>query len=316
MRAPVGLVTSRLSMRHDAGPRALDRADRIELVERELRSLGLAEELDLLEAEPIARELVDAVHVPAFVDWLAATSGRRPTSLEYDTHVGPDSFDVAGRASGGLWMAAERVLSGAWSSAFCLSRPPGHHAEAARAMGFCLLNHVAIVARGLRTRHGLARIAIIDWDAHHGNGTQHLFEDDPSVFYASLHQWPLYPGTGGAGERGFGDGLDTTLNVPLAVGTGNVEWLDAFERRVLPAVEAFRPDFVLISAGFDAHAEDPVSRTKLDESAFARMTSGVLEVAARLGHGRVVSLLEGGYDPGSLARSTAAHVAALLGKER
>jgi acetoin utilization deacetylase AcuC-like enzyme len=207
--------------------------------------------------------------------------------------------------------ACERVLAGEWRNAFCAVRPPGHHAEAERAMGFCLFNNVAVAAAALRAG-GLARVAIIDWDVHHGNGTQHVFERDPAVFYASLHQWPLYPGTGASGERGLGPGEGATLNLPLAAGAGEVEWLGAFERELLPALEAFAPEFVLVSAGFDAHRLDPLAATNLEEHAYAEMSARLLELAARSASGRLVSVLEGGYHLNALARCVETHLGALV----
>ena len=179
-------------------------------------------------------------------------------------------------------------------------------------MGFCLINHVAVAARFLRDAGHLERVAILDWDVHHGNGTQHLFERDPTVFYASLHQYPHYPGTGAADERGLGPGEGATLNCPMDAGSGDAEWLEALEQRVLPALEAFRPQFLLVSAGFDAHAADPLSGTRLSEEGYRRMTVAVADLAQRTAAGRLVSLLEGGYHLDALARSVEAHVAELL----
>jgi len=180
-------------------------------------------------------------------------------------------------------------------------------------MGFCLFNNVALAARHIQRAHGLRKVAILDWDVHHGNGTQELFERDPDVFYASLHQYPHYPGTGAADERGLGDGEGTVLNCPMAPGTVDYEWLAAFEAEVLPALDAFGPEFLLLSAGFDAHARDPLSATLLTESAYERMTVQALALAAEKCGGRVVSVLEGGYDLEGLALSVEAHVRALLG---
>jgi acetoin utilization deacetylase AcuC-like enzyme len=207
--------------------------------------------------------------------------------------------------------ACERVLNGEWRNAFCAVRPPGHHAEQDAAMGFCLFNNVAVAAAALRQRHGLARVAILDWDVHHGNGTQHFFERDPSVFYASLHQWPLYPGTGAADERGLGAGEGATRNCPLPGGSGDAEWLRALEDTLLPELEAFRPEFVLLSAGFDAHRLDPLSGTRLSEHAYAEMTRRMLELAARSAQGRLVSVLEGGYHLSALASCVETHLGEL-----
>jgi acetoin utilization deacetylase AcuC-like enzyme len=203
-------------------------------------------------------------------------------------------------------------MDGTWANAFVACRPPGHHAEFERAMGFCLFNNVAVAAAHLRRARGVERVAIVDWDVHHGNGTQHAFESDPTVFYASLHQWPWYPGTGAADERGVGAGEGATLNCPMSAWTGDREWLRAVETQVLPALERFDPGFVLVSAGFDAHEQDPLSHTRVTTDGFRRMTDLVNALAASRCGGRVVSLLEGGYDLDSLADSVEAHVGGLL----
>jgi acetoin utilization deacetylase AcuC-like enzyme len=204
------------------------------------------------------------------------------------------------------------VWKGTWSSAFVAARPPGHHAERDSAMGFCVFNNVAVAAAHLVEVLGAERVAIVDWDVHHGNGTQHLFERDPRVFYASLHQWPLYPGTGARSERGIGEGEGRTLNLPQPPHAGDAQWLGAFERELLPALEDFDPSIVLVSAGFDAHRDDPLAQTELTTSAFATMTERLLELARSRCKGRLVSLLEGGYDLGALSDSVEAHVAALV----
>ena len=232
-------------------------------------------------------------------------------NLDGDTVVSAVSFEAAARAAGGLILACERVLDGEWRNAFCAVRPPGHHAESDRAMGFCLFNNVAVAAAALLAR-GLSRVAILDWDVHHGNGTQHVFESEPRVFYASLHQWPLYPGTGAEDERGTGDGEGATLNTPMDAGSNDADWLDAMESRVLPALETFAPEFVLVSAGFDAHRLDPLAGVDLTEDAYRGMTRGVLEVANRTASGRLVSVLEGGYHLEALSLSAAAHVGELI----
>src|SRR5262245_21934620 len=204
-------------------------------------------------------------------------------------------------------------MDGTWANAFVACRPPGHHAERDEAMGFCLFNNVAVAAAHLRAAHGLARVAILDWDVHHGNGTQHTFEADPSVFYASLHQRPWYPGTGAADERGVGAGEGATLNCPQSAGTGDREWLRTLEMQVIPALERFAPEFVLVSAGFDAHERDPLSYTQVTTEGFRRMTEVVQAFAVSRCGGRVVSLLEGGYELQALADSVEAHVSTLLG---
>ncbi len=250
----------------------------------------------------------DAAHIETVES--AVALGARVLD-EGDTHISAGSFRAALAAAGGAVRAVDGVLEGTWENAFVAVRPPGHHAERAQALGFCLFNNAAIAAAHLREARGLSRVAILDWDVHHGNGTQHLFESDPTVFYASIHQWPLYPGTGRADERGIGAGEGTTLNSPQPPGAGDREWLQSWEETILPAVEAFRPDFLIVSAGFDAHARDPLAQTRLTTGAFAAMTESARELSRRCCGGRLVSLLEGGYDLDALAESVEAHLSAL-----
>ena len=228
--------------------------------------------------------------------------------LDPDTALSPASYVAAINAVGSACLAVDAVVGGEVTNAFCAVRPPGHHAEPDRAMGFCLFNSAAIAARHVQRRHGAARVAIVDWDVHHGNGTQAIFWSDPSVLYASTHQMPLYPGTGAPSEKGAGN----ILNVPLAPGSGSSEFYEAFDRRIVPAVDAFAPDFIIISSGFDAHWRDPLASLELKEEDFAYATGALMDIAARRCRGRIVSMLEGGYDLTALAASTATHVATLM----
>jgi acetoin utilization deacetylase AcuC-like enzyme len=298
---------------HDTGPGHPERPARVRAVLERLTERGLMAELARADAPLATPEDLALVHPRAYVERVEATIRRGAAYVDSpDSAVSAGSFDAARAAAGGALFAADQVIAGAWSAAFCALRPPGHHAEEATAMGFCLFNNAALVARHVQRRHGLARVAIVDWDVHHGNGTQHLFERDPSVLYASLHQYPHYPGTGAADERGLGAGEGATLNLPQPAGSGSREWLRAFESALLPALEAFAPDFIVVSAGFDAHALDPLSGTQLDGAAFGAMTRSLVDVAARTARGRLVSILEGGYSLAGLAESAEAHVAALL----
>jgi acetoin utilization deacetylase AcuC-like enzyme len=250
------------------------------------------------------------VHERAYVEAVLAAipaSGHR--HLDADTVVSPWSREAALRAAGAVVAGVDAVMAGGADNAFCAVRPPGHHAERRRAMGFCLFNNVAVGALHARDAHGLNRVAVVDFDVHHGNGTQHMFQDDPGLFYASTHQAPFYPGTGGAGETGVGN----IMNVPLAAGAGSAEFRAAFVDRILPALRAFEPEFVLVSAGFDGHRDDPLAQLELCEDDFAWVTGELLEVAASCCGGRLVSTLEGGYDLGALARSVDAHVRVLIG---
>ncbi len=229
-------------------------------------------------------------------------------SLDPDTVLSPSSGEAALRAAGALCAAVDAVVAGEGQNAFCAVRPPGHHAEAARAMGFCLFNNVAVGALHAREQHGLARAAVIDFDVHHGNGTQATFAHDAELFYASTHQFPHYPGTGSADEQGVGN----VVNAPLAPNTGSVEFRQAMNDRILPALRDFAPDFTFISAGFDAHAADPLAQLNFVEEDFAWATREIMDIAEASSKGRVVSTLEGGYDLGALASSAAAHVRALM----
>ncbi len=239
----------------------------------------------------------------------------RTTPLDADTFVGPHSWRAAQRAAGACVAAVRGVMQGAFEQAFCGVRPPGHHANNERAMGFCLLNNVALAAREALYL-GAKRVAILDWDVHHGNGTQDIFWDDPTVFYASIHQYPLYPGTGPADARGAGDGLNTTLNCPLPPGADDAALLHAWSMRIMPALTVYKPDILLISAGFDADFRDPLSGLKVTAQGLGDLSKSVLHWAQRTCGGRVVSALEGGYNLESLSENVAAHVKHMLDAKR
>ncbi|HVV93895.1 MAG TPA: histone deacetylase family protein [Hyphomicrobiales bacterium] len=265
--------------------------------------------LDRATPTPAPVETAELVHDPAYV---AALAEARPAEglvrLDPDTVMSPGSWEAALIGLGAATQAVDAVMTGAAANAFAAVRPPGHHAETSRPMGFCLFNNVAAAARHAQRAHGAGRVAIVDFDVHHGNGTQEIFWDDPSVLYASTHQMPLFPGTGAAGETGAGN----IVNAPLDPGDGSRAFRTRMTGVVLPAVAAFRPDLIVVSAGFDAHRDDPLANLELDEADFAWITEEILELAARQAGGRVVSLLEGGYDLDALAASAAAHVAALM----
>ena len=254
----------------------------------------LAAEDDLLRAHPQAH--IDALRAAA-----PATGWR---ALDADTHMSPGTLAAAYRAAGAVVRAVDLVMAGEVANAFAAMRPPGHHAERATAMGFCFFGNVAIAAKHALDHHGLSRVAIVDFDVHHGNGTQDLVEDDPRILFCSTHQSPLYPGTGAAHETGVGN----VLNVPLRGGTGSKAFRDVMERLVLPRVDAFAPELILISAGFDAHRDDPLAGLELTEDDFAWITARLCDLADSHCHGRVVSALEGGYDLLALGASAAAHV--------
>jgi acetoin utilization deacetylase AcuC-like enzyme len=260
----------------------------------------------------VDRTWLETVHTPRHVDRIESVAPENGyVYLDADTPMSPGSYRAALQAVGGTLAAIDAVMEGRIANAFCAIRPPGHHAEPTRAMGFCLFNNVAVAARYVQRRHHVDRVLILDWDVHHGNGTQAAFYDDATVLYVSLHQYPWYPGTGSADERGDGAGEGYTLNVPLAAGRGDDEYLSAFDVRIAPAVRAFAPEFVLISAGFDAHRDDPLAMMNLTEAGYRAMTDAVLTWAAESAHGRIVSCLEGGYNLTALANSVETHVRTL-----
>ena len=244
---------------------------------------------------------------------LSNVTGVRELSTG-DTLASADSLDVAHFAAGGVLNATDAVMAGTVKNAFCAVRPPGHHATPSRGMGFCIYNNVAIAARYLQKVHGVGRVLIVDWDYHHGNGTQDTFYEDPSVFYFSTHHYGAYPGTGNPSEKGAGKGVGTTLNVALPAGAGDAQFLQAFETMLVPAARAFKPDFILISAGFDAMRNDVLGRFDVTPDGFAALTRVVVRLANELCQGRVVSVLEGGYRLDGLAASVAAHVKVLQGE--
>jgi acetoin utilization deacetylase AcuC-like enzyme len=266
--------------------------------------------LERREAPRAEESQIALVHPGSFVhDLLAAVPATGERHLDADTMLSPGSGEAALRAAGAVVAAVDAVMAGEADNAFCAVRPPGHHAEPDQAMGFCLFNNVAVGALHARDAHGLHRLAVVDFDVHHGNGTQAAFWDDPDLFYASTHQMPLYPGTGSARERGVNANI---VNVPLPPGAGSEEFRAAVRHNIVPALTSFQPDFLFISAGFDAHAEDPLAGLNFTEDDYAWVTEQLLSLARSACGGRVISVLEGGYNPDALGRSVAAHVRALM----
>jgi acetoin utilization deacetylase AcuC-like enzyme len=302
------LYTHPACLEHDPGPHHPESPARLRAVLDALKGHEF-NRLDRREAPEAAIDDIARVHPRRFIEaLLAAVPASGHAGVDADTVLSPHSGDAALRAAGAVVAAVDAVVAGEADNAFCAVRPPGHHAEPLRAMGFCLFNNVAIGALRAREAHGIARVAVIDFDVHHGNGTQARFWDDPSLFYASTHQSPLYPGTGSRRESGVGN----IVNAPLPPMAGSAEFRRAFENDILPALEGFRPAMMLISAGFDAHRRDPLAQLMLDEADYAWATEQLLEVAGRHGRGHVVSTLEGGYDLEALGSSAAAHVRALM----
>jgi acetoin utilization deacetylase AcuC-like enzyme len=300
------------SLEHDTGGHP-ERADRIVAIERELESrawLGYRRE----EAPRVARAVLEAVHPPEYVGAIEQLSARGGGMLDLDTVASSGSFEAALHAAGGAVRAVDALLDGVPGPAFCALRPPGHHAESSRAMGFCLFNNVAVAARHALDGHGVERVLVLDWDVHHGNGTNDIFYGTSEVLYASIHQSPLYPGTGALSETGAGEGEGYTINLPVPPGSGHDEWLSLVQQIVAPAARAYEPGFVLVSAGFDAHRDDPLAECTLTEASYAAMAATIRDLAGELAAPLAI-VLEGGYDLGALARSVAATMAAAAGEE-
>jgi acetoin utilization deacetylase AcuC-like enzyme len=305
-------------LEHVTPPGHPERADR-------LRSLNIALEhpnfarLDRKQAPQANEDAVLLAHPEEHLTFVMRSipdgdgEDDQINQLEADTYASPKSLQAALTAIGGATAAVDDVFSGAADNVFVAARPPGHHAEKNKAMGFCFFNNAAVAAEQLRRRHGASRVAVFDFDVHHGNGTQHLFEERADVFYASTHQYPFYPGTGAADERGIGAGEGFTLNVPLPAGTGDERYGEALRGQVLPALRRFAPDVLVLSAGFDAWRSDPLGGMRVTAEGFRAWGDWLRALAAEVCGGRVLAVLEGGYDLGSLPRLVEAHLEGLAG---
>jgi acetoin utilization deacetylase AcuC-like enzyme len=303
------LISHPACLAHDMGEGHPEQPDRLRAVERAFES----ENFQILARDVAPRAEISAiarVHPLDYVEALrAATPTQGHTVIDQDTSMSPGTFEAALRSAGGAVFAVDEVMTRKVRNAFVATRPPGHHAELATPMGFCFFNNVAVAARHARSTYGADRIAIMDFDVHHGNGTQHIFWDDPNVMYASTHEMPHYPGTGSIGERGAHDQI---VNAPLRAGDAGDTFREAVEVALLPRIVEFGPDLIIISAGFDAHRRDPLGNINLVEADFVWVTRKLMEIAQKRCGGRIVSVLEGGYDLQGLARSVAAHVTTLM----
>lgn len=309
----VGLVFHPLYLDHQMGPSHPESPERLRSIRRHLESSGMLDRLTHLDPQSASRDWICTIHDPQYVERLERCSPENGyVPLDPDTMLCSKTLPAAYLAAGGALTAVDAVMTRAVDQVFCAIRPPGHHAERDRAMGFCFFNNVAIAARYAQRRYGITRVLIVDWDVHHGNGTQQAFYEDPTVLFFSTHQYPLYPGTGLASERGAGPGEGFTINVPLSAGEGDARYQEVFETVLVPAADAFRPECVMISAGFDAHRADPLASMQLTEDGYATLTSIVLGIATRHAEGRIVSCLEGGYHLQALAASVERHLGIFL----
>jgi acetoin utilization deacetylase AcuC-like enzyme len=312
MKPKTAILYDPVFLRHDTGNHP-ENFRRLEVIVEALEKAPFRDGLIWVKPVPATPTQVEMVHSTAYVRYVEEDILSGAHHLDADTVVCMDSWEAALTAAGAVITAVKGVSDGLYKNAFCAVRPPGHHAEISKAMGFCLLNNVAIGAKYARSSLYMKKVAIIDFDVHHGNGTQNVFYADPSVFYVSLHLWPHYPGTGSADETGSGYAVGFNLNIPMSHGMGDAEYLERMDNAVIPALLKFAPDIILVSAGFDAHADDPLGGAALTEIGYAEMTRRIVALAHDLGHDRVVSVLEGGYNLQALAKSVTAHVAELVG---
>lgn len=289
-----------------------ERPERLSAILAKIIESGLINEVKNIAPVPHDTKWIERVHPRDYINRVRNSCLQAPAFLDPDTYINRKSCDVAELAVSAVLTACDRVMEKQVRNAFCAVRPPGHHAEKNRAMGFCIFNNVAVAARYLQEKYSLSRILIVDWDVHHGNGTQDIFYEDPSVMYFSVHEYPYYPGTGSREEKGRGDGYGTTLNVPLRAGSGDHEVISAFKEILLPAALTFKPDFILISAGFDAHEKDPIASLNMTVDGYGEITSIVNELAMKLCEGRIVSVLEGGYDLAALGTCVERHLYRLM----
>lgn len=305
----VGFVYDDFFAEHRTPAGHPERPDRLRWLVRHLQKCGRWEHLHHMKPGPAQLEEVLQIHSEEHIEFVHEVCRRGGGVLDGgDTHVSARSWDTALLAAGAVITAVDGVVGGDVAAAFCAVRPPGHHAERNRALGFCLLNNVAIGARYAQRHHGIAKVAILDWDVHHGNGTQHSFEEDPTVLYVSTHQYPFYPGSGARQETGRGRGAGATLNIPLSAGADEERYLLSFREEIIPALQRFDPGLLMVSAGFDAHRDDPLGEMALTEDSFAKFTRLLRDIAP------IVSVLEGGYNLEALARSVERHLCALGGE--
>ena len=310
-----GFVYDRAFLKHDTGEGHPECHDRLLVTMDHLQAQSWFSNLHHLSTAAIERKWLETSHTNSYIQRAENACKSNQTFLDsMDVAISKDSYEVALLATGAPIILADEIIKGSIHNGFVLARPPGHHAEREQAMGFCLFNNVAILARYLQSNYGLGKVLILDWDVHHGNGTQHTFEEDPSVLYVSTHEYPYYPGTGAYSETGIGKGKGATLNCPMSAGVSDEDYEIAFREKILPKIESFKPEFVIISAGFDAHKHDPLGHILLNTEFFGWMTQRMMEVADQHCEGRIISVLEGGYDLSALPLCVAEHLAVLSQK--
>jgi len=311
-----GFIYDTAFLKHDTGAGHPECPQRLLVTISHLQSLTWFEKLHQYSAQRIDKNWLRKTHSREYILRVKQTcESGQPFIDSMDVGICPESYDIALLAAGSPITLADKIIQGEIDNGFVLARPPGHHAERDQAMGFCLFNNVAILARYLQRQYHVDKVLILDWDVHHGNGSQHSFEDDPSVLYISTHEYPYYPGTGAYTETGIGKGLGATLNCPMPSGAGDKDYEVAFMEKILPKIDSFKPEFTIISAGFDAHIDDPLGHIRLSTGFFGWMTKRVMEMAHKHCQDRIISVLEGGYNLNALPLCVAEHLSVLSGND-
>ena len=306
-----GYISDPFYLKHENEPHP-ENPGRLTAIKEKIQSSKFYNNLTLIQPRKATVEDIAKVHDSGHIRNVEQSCKDGVRNLDADTVICPDSHEAALLSAGAGLEALDKILEGTINNAFCAVRPPGHHAEQNRSMGFCLFNNVGVIARYAQDGKQLGKIFIFDWDVHHGNGTQHSFYKDSSIFYSSTHQYPFYPGTGGEDETGTGDGLGSNLNLPMQAFSGDTDYLNAIENKLVPAIQKFNPDLIIISAGFDAHENDPLAQIELSTECYGEMTRQLVDVSNDVCEGRIVSMLEGGYDYSALGDSVQLHVETLL----
>lgn len=309
-----GFVYSTEYSKHSTEVNHPECAERLKAILERLTKSGILAKLEKITPEPVKEEWIETIHEKNYIESVKKYCESGIQLVDFDTQISEESFDIAKLAVGGVLKAIDKVEGGEIQNAFCAVRPPGHHAEANRIMGFCLFNNIAIGAKYLQQKYGLKKVAVVDFDVHHGNGTQNSFYNDETVLFISSHQVPLYPGSGMEFERGTGKGEDFTLNIPLKPESEDIHILEKYFKQVVPKLEDFKPEFILISAGFDAHVLDPLSNLRISTECFGKITQMLKNVAEKYCEGKIVAALEGGYNLKALGESVESHIKVLANR--
>ena len=305
-----GYISDPFYLKHKNEPHP-ENPGRLNAIQKNIESSKYYNNLTLIQPRKATVEDIAKVHGTGYIRSVEDSCRNGVRNLDADTVISSDSYQAALLSAGAGLEALDKILEGTVGNAFCAVRPPGHHAEQNKAMGFCLFNNVGVIARYAQDIKNIQKIFIFDWDVHHGNGTQHSFYKDSSIYYSSIHQYPFYPGTGGVDETGTGDGLGSNLNLPMRAYSCDADYINAIEHKLIPVIQKFNPDLIIISAGFDAHENDPLAQINLSTDCYGKMTQKLMEIANDVCNGRILSMLEGGYDYSALADSVQLHVETL-----